>query len=111
MLPTVFELCSIVQNVTNGKEYCVSGYDAPWYILFTFIVAQLLMGGGTTPLYSLGAAYIDENVNPKWSPVYLGVWFGSTLLGPGVGYLVGGRFLQTFVDLKQVKCDSRICLK
>ena len=81
----------------------MSGYASPWYSLLVFIVAQMLMGGGTTPLYSLGAAYIDENVDPKWSPIYLGVWYGSTILGPGLGYLVGGTFLQTFVDLKQVR--------
>ena len=60
------------------------------------------MGAGTTPLYTLGPAYMDENVNPKVSPIYLGIWFATTFLGPGMGFAVGGAFLRTFTDLKVV---------
>ena len=60
------------------------------------------MGAGTTPLYSLGPAYIDENVKPKNMPLYLGVWFASSIMGPGLGFILGGLVLGVFVDLKQV---------
>ena len=62
------------------------------------------MGGGTTPLYTLGPAYIDENVHPKSSPIYLAVFFASSLLGPGLGFISGGSLLNIYVDVTQVTC-------
>lgn len=60
------------------------------------------MGAGTTPLYTLGPAYIDENVHPKSSPVYLAVFFSLTLLGPGLGFISGGSLLNIYIDVTQV---------
>lgn len=37
-----------------------------------FILGQTLHGLGSTPLFSIGTAYIDENVSQKASPMYLG---------------------------------------
>ena len=62
----------------------------------------MLMGAGTTPLYTLGPAYLDENVNPKMSPIYLGIWFATTFLGPGLGYIIGGSFLRQFTNVELV---------
>jgi hypothetical protein len=44
----------------------------PYFLLF--ILGQTLHGVGSTPLFSIGTAYLDENVSQKASPVYLG-WF------------------------------------
>jgi len=73
-------------------------------------MAQLLMGAGTTPLYTLGPAYIDENVHPKSSPVYLAVFFSLTLLGPGLGFISGGSLLNIYIDVTQVNMHSYFCI-
>lgn len=78
------------------------GYNA-WKYMFVFIGAKLLLGAGTTPLFTLGPAYIDENVHPKDAPMYLGVWFIATFFGPGIGYVAGGSLLNVWVDLIQVR--------
>ena len=105
-------LCSlgIASNICKESQYSSStGY------LFLLCLAQFIMGAGTTPLYTLGPAYMDENVNPKVSPIYLGIWFATTFLGPGMGFAVGGAFLRTFTDLKVVStgttvfCISKAC--
>ncbi|XP_048577987.1 solute carrier organic anion transporter family member 4A1 isoform X2 [Nematostella vectensis] len=96
------DLCYRTQNVTSADEVaCISAYKSDWYYLLVFVIAQLLMGAGTTPLFSLGPAYIDENVHPKSMPIYLSFWYAATILGPGLGFVVGGYFLSMFVDLKQ----------
>ena len=65
------------------------------------------MGAGTTPLYSLAPAYIDENVHPKASPIYLGIFFAGAVAGSGLGFVVGGPILNNvYVDIKQVKKRS-----
>ena len=82
---------------------CTIGrYSSSTLYLFILCLGQFVMGAGTTPLYTLGPAYMDENVNPKVSPIYLGIWFATTFLGPGLGYAVGGTFLRIFTDLKVV---------
>ena len=95
------DLCT-ARNFTQDSPFCVAVYDSRWYYLALFSFAQMLMGVGTTPLWSLGPAYIDENVHPKSSPIYIAVWFAATILGPGMGFLVGAPMLSVYVDLKLV---------
>lgn len=93
--------CSIAAtyNETVAEARCELLGSSEWYYLFIFIIAKLLIGAGTAPLFTLGAAYIDENVKPKVAPVYLGVWFVSTSFGPGIGFVAGGSLLNVYVDL------------
>eukprot|EP00111_Clytia_hemisphaerica_P005496 TCONS_00015937-protein len=65
-----------------------------------FMISQLLMGIGTTPLYTLGPTYLDENVSPRAAPVYLGIWFCCTMLGPPIGMIIGGMFLRIHTDME-----------
>lgn len=39
---------------------------------YVFILAMVLCGIGSTPLYTLGVTYIDENVTQKQSTLYVG---------------------------------------
>lgn len=90
-------------SVGNQGSICMSGaFSSSSLYLFILCAGQFVMGAGTTPLYTLGPTYLDENVNPKVSPIYLGIWFATTFLGPGLGFAVGGTFLKTFTDLKLV---------
>jgi MFS family permease len=76
-----------------------------------FVLAQLLMGAGISPFYPLVPAYLDENVHPKHMPVYLGIWTCTTFLGPGLGMILGGKFLSIYVDLEQVRYNFIVCWK
>ena len=57
---------------------------------------------------SSGPAYLDENVSPKSSPIYLGIWFAMSMFGPGLGFLVGSNFLRVYTDIKQVRLSQSI---
>ena len=52
--------------------------------------------------YFKGPAYLDENVSPRAAPVYIGIWFCCTMLGPPIGMIIGGVFLGIFTDLNKV---------
>ncbi|KAJ7394323.1 hypothetical protein OS493_000127 [Desmophyllum pertusum] len=97
------EQCTI-NNGSSTSNACFSGYESNRLYLFIFCVAQLLMGAGTTPLYSLAPAYIDENVHPKASPIYLGIFFAAAVAGPGLGFVAGGPILnEVYIQIKQPK--------
>lgn len=101
----------------NEKDLCVTSdinststlapqpptcHSSVWYIIVTFVVAEFFIGVGATPVYILGPSYIDENVRHTTSGVFLGTMYAVATIGPALGYLLGGKFLEIFVDLEQV---------
>ncbi|XP_033640299.1 solute carrier organic anion transporter family member 4A1-like [Asterias rubens] len=99
-----FELCELNRNLTDTctSEEMESGL-ASYFWLFVF--AQFLHGLGAAPLYTLGVTYIDENVQPKMTSLYIGIFNAASLLGPAIGYLLGGALLSVYTDL-QVDSNS-----
>lgn len=91
-------LCLPLNNATSCDNLSASD----WKYMFVFIGAKLVLGVGMTPAFTLGPAYIDENVSPEVAPMYIGVWFIATFFGPGVGYLAGGTLMNIYVDLIEV---------
>jgi len=74
---------------------------------YIFMAAQLLHGAGAAPLYTLGVTYIDENVGPASSAFYLGIFYTMAIVGPAIGYSVGGHFLTFHTDfLAEASSDS-----
>ncbi|XP_054750679.1 solute carrier organic anion transporter family member 4A1-like isoform X2 [Lytechinus pictus] len=65
-----------------------------------FILAQVFHGIGASPLYTLGVTYIDENVSSANSGLYIGVFKSMAILGPAIGYIVGGLFLGLYTELQ-----------
>lgn len=70
--------------------------------MFLFILSQLMSGAGTTPLHTIGTAYLDENASPKYAPIYIGLFYSTVMLGPGIGNMIGGKLLNIFVDIRLV---------
>ncbi|XP_065262903.1 solute carrier organic anion transporter family member 4C1-like [Emys orbicularis] len=77
----------------TSKESSLSNY------LYVFILAQLLLGVGGTPLYTLGTAFIDDSVPKHKSSLYIGIGYAMSLLGPALGYVLGGQMLNIYIDV------------
>lgn len=73
---------------------------------YMFYASMVLMGAGTTPLYTLATAFIEESVPVRSSSFYLGIYYGASILGPALGYLLGGLLLNVYVDFNTVDMDS-----
>ncbi|KHJ93025.1 sodium-independent organic anion transporter [Oesophagostomum dentatum] len=86
------------------KETCekqpISSYLNPYFLLF--VLGQTLHGVGSTPLFSIGTTFIDENVSQKASPVYLAIHAVLTSFGPVIGVFVGGFLLNIYDDFDRV---------
>ncbi|XP_012581191.1 PREDICTED: solute carrier organic anion transporter family member 2B1 [Condylura cristata] len=78
---------------TETKHLTVVG------IMFT---AQTLLGVGGVPIQPFGISYIDDFAHNSNSPLYLGVLFAVTMIGPGMAYGLGGLMLSLYVDIDRM---------
>ncbi|XP_043496047.1 solute carrier organic anion transporter family member 4A1 [Polistes fuscatus] len=99
-------ICQKANNVSTRSVSCsdinghVDDQQEPYsgMYLIIFLVAQLLHGAGAAPFYTLGVTYLDENVSKKMSSVYLGIYYTMAVIGPALGYVVGGELLKLYTD-------------
>lgn len=87
---------SIADQVCNSNS-AVAAPARRFYPIF--IVAQLIMGAGYNLLWNVGYAYVDENVHPTSSAMYLAIMTSVTAIGPALGFIIGSNILQIYVDM------------
>ena len=75
------ELCAGNRTDFGGKDDCeeAGGGSSLYYALF--ILGMVVAGSGCTPMYALGIPYVDENVKAKVTPMYVGVFVASGIIG------------------------------
>ncbi|GMR42727.1 hypothetical protein PMAYCL1PPCAC_12922 [Pristionchus mayeri] len=78
-----------------------ANYNNKYFLLF--LLGQSLHGIGSTPLFSIGTAYIDENVSQTASPLYLAIHGVISSFGPVIGLFSGGFLLRFYVDFDRVE--------
>ncbi|XP_064596760.1 solute carrier organic anion transporter family member 4C1-like [Liolophura sinensis] len=84
---------------------CEKGDSTLSNYLYVLIGGQLLHGAGGTTLYTIGVACIDDNVVSRTSPLYVALMYAFAALGPAIGYVLGGYFLDLYVDFEAVSSD------
>ena len=67
-------------------------------IYFLFILSTIVIGLGDATLFTIGVSYIDDIVHPKRAPIWLGIFYTCAVIGPVVGFAIGGGFLTVYVD-------------
>ncbi|KAK3594365.1 hypothetical protein CHS0354_014072 [Potamilus streckersoni] len=85
---------------TSKATHIVSDYK------YVFFLGQLLHGAGAAPLYTLGVTYLDDNLPLRSSAFYVGIFYALAIVGPAIGYLAGGAFLDLYVDINRLDSNS-----
>ncbi|XP_052555261.1 solute carrier organic anion transporter family member 2B1 isoform X2 [Tympanuchus pallidicinctus] len=75
-------------------------------VLLVMFIAQVLLGIGGVPIQPFGISYIDDFASERNSPLYLGILFSLTVVGPGVGFMLGSGMLRFYVDIDKVAGDE-----
>ncbi|NWH58918.1 SO2B1 protein, partial [Geococcyx californianus] len=75
-------------------------------VLLVMFIAQALLGIGGVPIQPFGISYIDDFASERNSPLYLGILFSVTIIGPGVGFMLGSAMLRFYVDIDKVTGDE-----
>ncbi|NXE83967.1 SO2B1 protein, partial [Cochlearius cochlearius] len=75
-------------------------------VLLVMFIAQALLGIGGVPIQPFGISYIDDFASERNSPLYLGILFSVTVIGPGVAFMLGSAMLQFYVDIDKVAGDG-----
>ncbi|ESO09595.1 hypothetical protein HELRODRAFT_97665 [Helobdella robusta] len=100
--PSMLCLDSAPVNRSGTMEKYECSYQATTsssiYIVI-FMLGHMLHGAGSTPLFTLAVAFIDENVGVKRSPLYFSIYYSTAMIGPALGYIIGGRLLKTYIDI------------
>lgn len=86
-------------NNTCAKDtdVTINGY------LYMLLFSQLLHGIGGTTLFTVGVSLVDDSVCSKKTPLYLGIIYGCNILGAGLGYIVGGKLLNFYIDFSSAE--------
>ncbi|NXN76709.1 SO2B1 protein, partial [Himantopus himantopus] len=75
-------------------------------VLLVMFIAQALLGIGGVPIQPFGISYIDDFASERNSPLYLGILFSVTVIGPGVAFMLGSAMLRFYVDIDKVTGDD-----
>ncbi|RVE48168.1 hypothetical protein evm_007228 [Chilo suppressalis] len=79
-------------------DNCIKSSPSTFLPVMVFIVAQLLLGCGGSPLLTLGTTYVDDHVRPESSSMYIGCMYSMAAFGPVLGFLLGAYLLQFHMD-------------
>ncbi|CAN7988920.1 unnamed protein product [Ixodes hexagonus] len=77
----------------EAEQTCIDGSSSNALYIFIFMTAQILIGCGGTPIFTLGTTYIDDHVRKESSSMYIGCMYSTVAFGLVVGYLLGGFLL------------------
>ncbi|XP_054266290.1 solute carrier organic anion transporter family member 5A1-like [Macrosteles quadrilineatus] len=82
----------------NLRENCIEGMPSNRGPVMLFVLAQLLLGCGGSPLFTLGTTYIDDHVKADNSSIYIGCMYSMAAFGPVLGFLLGAYLLSFHMD-------------
>lgn len=79
-------------------DNCIQGSPSTAGPVMLFVLAQLLLGCGGSPLFTLGTTYIDDHVRPDSASIYIGCMYSMAAFGPVLGFLLGAYLLSFHMD-------------
>ncbi|XP_077197278.1 solute carrier organic anion transporter family member 2B1 isoform X2 [Paroedura picta] len=112
----IYEFDRSVSGKSNSTDICVPGQlslpeteqctpqkaSESQVALFLLLLGQALLGIGAVPIQPFGISYIDDFASKSNSPLYVGIIFAATTLGPAIAFVLMSVMLRIYVDVDKV---------
>lgn len=85
-------------NNLQRSNNCIKSNPSTFGPVFFFVIAQVLLGCGGSPLFTIGTIYVDDHVKKESSSMYIGVMYSMAAFGPVLGFLLGAYLLSFHMD-------------
>ena len=88
-----------LESCDTGVDFssdCTSTNDS--FALAFFFIGNILIGVGAAPLFTIGTAFLDEIIRPKYISFTFGFVYMFAVVGPALGFGLGAVFLNAYVD-------------
>lgn len=79
-------------------DNCIEGKSSTFGPVLLFVIAQMLLGCGGSPLFTLGTTYVDDHVRSDSASIYIGFMYSMAAFGPVLGFLLGAYLLSFHMD-------------
>lgn len=80
-------------------DNCIQGKSSTFGPVLLFVIAQMLLGCGGSPLFTLGTTYVDDHVKTESASMYIGCMYSMAAFGPVLGFLLGAYLLSFHMDV------------
>lgn len=80
------------------EDNCIKGKSSTFGPVLLFVIAQMLLGCGGSPLFTLGTTYVDDHVRTESASIYIGFMYSMAAFGPVLGFLLGAYLLSFHMD-------------
>ncbi|CAO1319586.1 unnamed protein product [Diamesa serratosioi] len=77
---------------------CLESKSSTFGPVLFFVIGQVLLGCGSSPLFTLGTTYVDDHVRKESSSMYIGFMYSMAAFGPVLGFLLGAYLLSFHMD-------------
>ncbi|CAH8471388.1 unnamed protein product [Heterobilharzia americana] len=84
---------------TDSLQGCSESSSMGYAFLPIFIIAQLLIGAGSSPILTLTPPFIDDHVPSSKAPPMIASQYAAAAMGPVIGYALGAFLLQYPADI------------
>ncbi|KAM4046068.1 solute carrier organic anion transporter family member 2B1 isoform 2-T4 [Anomaloglossus baeobatrachus] len=94
-------------NHSSNTNHCVTKVqNHNMDVLSILFIGQILLGIGGVPIQPFGISYIDDFASKRNSPLYIGILFAVTVMGPGVAFILGSAMLRYYVDIDKLPASE-----
>ncbi|XP_078514716.1 solute carrier organic anion transporter family member 2B1-like [Lissotriton helveticus] len=98
------DICQLdgTSRALNNSSCTSQSVKGTMHVIYFLFVGQFLLGVGGVPIQPFGISYIDDFASKRNSPLYIGILFAVTFMGPGAAYILGSALLRYYVDIDKI---------